>query len=312
MPRHELRLLAFRAEVMAPRGYQAHPRVPVQAHQVLRAARARRETQHLDPPSVTLVRTMLPPCLTLSIRQLLHGTRSWSGAGHRVERKAAGRRSIPLQSGRRQEEGGRVAATAGPARRRHPAASTAHDIEVLEENSDTSWAIFQALQQQQERGFEKTRPIGLQDAPTAEPARELTVDDVMGEVRPQQPGLSHPQAWQRLYDFLPNKAPGLPPVPATHAPSGSSCPRCRSEPACARTSSGPPARACCARCTKPCASCPRSAGSTCRARLRPVTPATTPRAPAILLLSCRDYSDRRIPSDRLRPQLPTNWSYCRA
>jgi len=110
-----------------------------------------------------------------------------------------------------------VAATAGPARRRHPAASTAHDIEVLEENSDTSWAIFQALQQQQERGFEKTRPIGLQDAPTAEPARELTVDDVMGEVRRNNRVCPTPRAWQRLYDFLPNKAPGLPPVPATRA-----------------------------------------------------------------------------------------------
>ena len=34
-------------------------------------------------------------------------------------------------------------------------------VDVVEKNTDTSWAMFQALQGQQERGFEKTRPTAL-------------------------------------------------------------------------------------------------------------------------------------------------------
>ena len=100
-------------------------------------------------------------------------------------------------------------------RKPHPKGAPGHDIEVLEKNTDTSWAAFQALQNQQERGFDKTEPSGLH-APAAPAAPAApTVDHVMAEARRNNRVCPKPPIWQRLYDWLPNKTPQLALVPAT-------------------------------------------------------------------------------------------------
>lgn len=97
-----------------------------------------------------------------------------------------------------------------------PGASAA--VEVVETSTDTSWALFQALQGQQERGFEKTRPTGLAVAPGHPAASEdITLDDVLVEVRRNNRVCPLPAIWQRLYAYLPNTGPHLAKVPATHA-----------------------------------------------------------------------------------------------
>ena len=92
------------------------------------------------------------------------------------------------------------------------------EVEVVEKSSDTSWAMFQALQGQSERGFEKTRPTRLAAAPNSRPAaEEVTVDDVLVEARRNNRVCPLPAIWQRLYAYLPNTGPHLAKVPATHA-----------------------------------------------------------------------------------------------
>ena len=101
------------------------------------------------------------------------------------------------------------------ARKPHPRSDPGHDIEVLEKDTDTSWAMFQALHNQQERGFGKTEPATLH-APAA-PTLADGVDAVLAEARRNNRVCPRPQVWQRLYDWLPNKAPQLAAVPATRA-----------------------------------------------------------------------------------------------
>jgi hypothetical protein len=92
-------------------------------------------------------------------------------------------------------------------------------VDVVEKNTDTSWAMFQALQGQQERGFEKTRPTALiTGAPArAAPIDAITVDDVLVEARRNNRVCPLPSIWQRLYAYLPNTGPHLTPVPAGQA-----------------------------------------------------------------------------------------------
>ena len=93
------------------------------------------------------------------------------------------------------------------------------EIDVVETTSDTSWAMFQALQGQQERGFEKTRPIALATPgePAAATGDDVTIDEVLVEARRNNRVCPMPAIWQRLYAYLPNTGPHLPKVPATHA-----------------------------------------------------------------------------------------------
>jgi hypothetical protein len=111
-----------------------------------------------------------------------------------------------------------VTASPAPPRKHPPPGGKGHDIEVLEKNTDTSWAAFQALQQQQQRGYEKTRPATLAETSTAhtEPGG-LGVDDVLAEARRNNRVCPKPLIWQRLYEYLPNKVAGLPQVPATRS-----------------------------------------------------------------------------------------------
>ena len=97
-------------------------------------------------------------------------------------------------------------------------AEPGHAIEVLEKNTDTSWAAFQALQDQHEHGFKSTEPATLPPPKTATGAGGLlSVDDVMQEVRRNNRLCPKPLVWQRLYEWLPHKGPQLPAVPATRA-----------------------------------------------------------------------------------------------
>lgn len=91
-------------------------------------------------------------------------------------------------------------------------------VDVVETDTETSWALFQALQGQQERGFEKTRPNGLASAPAgAATGEDVTVDDVLVEARRNNRVCPLPAIWQRLYAYLPNTGPHLSAVPASHA-----------------------------------------------------------------------------------------------
>lgn len=92
------------------------------------------------------------------------------------------------------------------------------EVEVVEKTTDTSWAMFQALQGQSERGFEKTRPTSLA-MPQGQPAATdaVTIDDVLVEARRNNRVCPLPAIWQRLYAYLPNTGPHLSKVPATHA-----------------------------------------------------------------------------------------------
>jgi hypothetical protein len=118
-----------------------------------------------------------------------------------------------------------VASTAGSARPRPvPAGGPGHEIEVLEKDTDTSWAMFEALRQQQERGFETTLPASAALLPAA--AKAVTVppapavpgvEDVMLEARRNNRVCPKPLIWQRLFEFLPNKPADLPKVPGTRA-----------------------------------------------------------------------------------------------
>ena len=89
-------------------------------------------------------------------------------------------------------------------------------LEVVEKDTDTSWAMFQAIAGQQERGFERTRPTALEGPPaSAQAPAAVTLDDVLVEVRRNNRVCPLPTVWVRIHALLPNKPPHLPPVPAT-------------------------------------------------------------------------------------------------
>jgi len=89
-------------------------------------------------------------------------------------------------------------------------------LEVVEKDTDTSWAMFQAITHQQERGFEKTRPTALDTQKNGKEAPAIvTLDDVLVEVRRNNRVCPLPTVWMRVHALLPNKPPHLPAVPAT-------------------------------------------------------------------------------------------------
>lgn len=89
-------------------------------------------------------------------------------------------------------------------------------LEVVEKSTDTSWAMFQAIQTQQERGFEKTRPAHLHVTQTGlKPVASVTLDEVLVEIRRNNRVCPLPTGWLRLVAVLPNKPENLPKVPST-------------------------------------------------------------------------------------------------
>ena len=92
----------------------------------------------------------------------------------------------------------------------------ANGVEVLEKNTETSWALFQSLLDQQERGFSETAPAGPETvAAPAKPAGEVTLEEALAEVRKNNRVCPLPSIWKKLYDALPNKVPELAVAPVT-------------------------------------------------------------------------------------------------
>lgn len=106
--------------------------------------------------------------------------------------------------------------TGSAGRRPDPRKAPGHDIEVLEKDTDTSWALFQALHNAQQRGFDNTEPVSLPPAGAAKPAPP-TVDDVLAIARSNNRVCPKPLVWQRLYEWLPNKGEQLSRVPSSRA-----------------------------------------------------------------------------------------------
>jgi hypothetical protein len=89
-------------------------------------------------------------------------------------------------------------------------------LEVVEKSTETAWAMFQSIQNQQERGFEKTRPAALNITSTnLKGATAITLDEVLVEIRKNNRVCPLPTVWLRLVAVLPNKPATLSPVPAT-------------------------------------------------------------------------------------------------
>ena len=93
----------------------------------------------------------------------------------------------------------------------------ANGVEVLEKNTETSWALFQSLVEQQERGFDKTAPAGP-ETPVAAPraaSADVSLDEAVAEIRKNNRVCPLPSIWKKLYDALPNKTPELAAAPVT-------------------------------------------------------------------------------------------------
>jgi len=90
-----------------------------------------------------------------------------------------------------------------------------HGVEVLEKDSDTSWALFQALLDQQQRGFVETGAGAADTSPAGSQPQEITLDAVLTEIRRNNRVCPLPSIWKQLYDALPDKSPQLATVPLT-------------------------------------------------------------------------------------------------
>jgi hypothetical protein len=100
-----------------------------------------------------------------------------------------------------------------PRENRRPGPSQTPGVEVLEKNTETAWGLFQTLQELHERGAD-TSPGPIEEAP-AQAAGEVTLDDVLTEIRRNNRVCPKPSVWKKLYDYLPNKTSQLAAIPAT-------------------------------------------------------------------------------------------------
>lgn len=97
-----------------------------------------------------------------------------------------------------------------------PMMDASRALEVVEKNTETSWAMFQAIQGQSERGFEKTKPTALNTTNAGgTPAGPVSIDDVLVEVRRNNRVCPLPTVWVRIHALIPNKPTQLAGVPAT-------------------------------------------------------------------------------------------------
>jgi hypothetical protein len=93
----------------------------------------------------------------------------------------------------------------------------ANGVEVLEKNTETTWALFQSLMDQQQRGFVETAPAGPDTATAAPraPSAVVTLDEARAEIRKNNRVCPLPSIWKKLYDALPNKSDELAAAPVT-------------------------------------------------------------------------------------------------
>lgn len=87
--------------------------------------------------------------------------------------------------------------------------------QVVEKDSDTAWAMFQALQDGAPAENYATTARDSLDAPSPRPdtrgLKPLSMDEVMFEARRNNRVCPMPSHWQRLFDLLKQAGPGLPP-----------------------------------------------------------------------------------------------------
>ena len=102
-----------------------------------------------------------------------------------------------------------------PRERPRPGPSATPGVEVLEKNTETAWGMFQTLQEQHHRSFGETAPAGIPEPQAPPAAGEVTLDDVLAEIRRNNRVCPKPSVWKKLYDYLPNKTPQLASIPAT-------------------------------------------------------------------------------------------------
>lgn len=74
--------------------------------------------------------------------------------------------------------------------------------------------MFQSLQGLHPGSGDST-PDELLEAPVRLAAGEVTLDDLLTEIRRNNRVCPQPSVWKKLYDYLPNKTPQLASVPAT-------------------------------------------------------------------------------------------------
>lgn len=93
----------------------------------------------------------------------------------------------------------------------------ANGVEVLEKDTETTWALFQSLMDQQQRGFVETAPAGPDSAVAAPraPSAAVTLDEALAEIRKNNRVCPLPSIWKKLYDALPNKSAELASAPVT-------------------------------------------------------------------------------------------------
>src|SRR4051812_47658712 len=93
--------------------------------------------------------------------------------------------------------------------KRRPGPSQTPGVEVLEKNTETAWGLFQALQEQQQRGDDESSNGILPEAAMAAAPGEVTLDDLLTEIRRNNRVCPKPSVWKKLYDYLPNKTDQL-------------------------------------------------------------------------------------------------------
>jgi hypothetical protein len=94
----------------------------------------------------------------------------------------------------------------------------ANGVEVLEKNTETTWALFQSLLDQHERGEPDTAPAPAEALPTQVPAAaagEVSLEEALAGIRQNNRVCPLPPIWKKLYDALPNKQPQLATAPVT-------------------------------------------------------------------------------------------------
>ena len=92
-------------------------------------------------------------------------------------------------------------------------------VEVVEKDTDTAWALFEALRQQQQHGVETSRPAQLAPQPSANgpSSTGVSLEEALLEVRRNNRVCPLPAIWKQVWDYLPNKGSSLSTVPTTAA-----------------------------------------------------------------------------------------------
>jgi hypothetical protein len=89
--------------------------------------------------------------------------------------------------------------------------------EVVENDSHSAWALFQAMQDGTHDGFPTTTRSTLEDCVANEPRqlKPLTADEVLYEARRNNRVCPMPSHWQKLHELLAQLTGAQPPAPVS-------------------------------------------------------------------------------------------------